>query len=106
MTERGRILKMRTRSDEPLEALEHTELRRHRLCRRDPLPGLYRSAALLVERWRAEGHEVLVISDGPPRPARLEHLQGESPCIAIDLADERRAMWEVALSLSGMRKDI
>jgi hypothetical protein len=61
-------------STDPLDYLELRATRRHRLCRRDPLPALYRRAARLVSNWRAAGLEVLILHDRSLRPARLNDL--------------------------------
>jgi hypothetical protein len=72
---------------------------RHRLCRRDPLPALYRRAARIVAEWRAAGLEVLILGSGSPRAARLDDLPRIGAVMAIDLTDEPRVVWEVARRL-------
>jgi hypothetical protein len=53
----------------------------------DPLDALELRALLVVEAWGTEGFDVVIINDGPPRPARLDELRGA--VVAIGLEDRR-----------------
>jgi hypothetical protein len=77
-----------------------TALTRHPLCRRDPLPALYRRAARIVAAWRADRYDALIVdANGAVRPTRYDEIPRSEVVVAIDLGNETRAVWEVARRL-------